>query len=110
MTEQNFIEGFYDLQVPVDAQKYDAVKTFFLSRTKGNIDAAESLTTAFLEVAINQRIDPIQLLQEFKTLKESNNSFRIALIALLNETRPASSKIGFSQRPQPNPLMIRNLR
>lgn len=105
----DFIDGVYNLQIPVETQKFDAIRTFFLSRTKGNTEAANSLTTAFLEIATNQGIDPMALLDQFRNIKD-NNSLRIALIALFNETRPNTSKIGFSQRPVPNPIAVRNLR
>lgn len=109
LKEIDFIDGVYDLQIPVEAQKFEAVKTFFLSRTKGNTEAATGLTTAFIEIAVNQGTDPMKLLDQFKGIKD-NRSLRVALIALFNETRPSSSKIGFSQRPQPNPVAVRNLR
>ncbi len=107
--EFDYFNAFYQTQVPIDGAKYDAVFTFFLSRTNNNQEAAKSLTSSLLQIAFSTGISPIAVLEDFKKFK-SNESFKTALIALFNSTRRNTSKLGFSIDPSPPLQIIRNIR
>ena len=108
-SEQNYFEKYYQTQSPIESSKYDAVYTFFLSRTNNNKDAARSLTASLLEITYSTGVDPMSVLDDFKRYNQ-NESFRTALIGLFNSSRRNTSKLGFSANPTPQPLVLRNIR
>jgi hypothetical protein len=108
-TEYNYFNSYYQTQAPISGPKYDAVYTFFLSRTNNNKDAARSLTASLLEIAYSSGVDPMLILDDFKKYNK-NESFKLALIGLFNGTRRNTSKIGFATQPTPTPQVSRNIR
>lgn len=108
-TEDNYFENYYQTQSPIESSKYDAVYTFFLSRTNNNADAARSLTASLLEITYSTGVDPMSVLDDFKKYNQ-NESFRTALIGLFNSSRRNTSKLGFSANPTPMPTVLRNVR
>lgn len=104
----SFFSGYYRTNLPVTGQQYDAVLTFFLKKTNGNRTAAEALTASVMTISQNQGVNPIGFIEEFKRYKD-NDSFKAALLALLNTDRRPTSKLGYSISPQANPAIIRNL-
>ena len=108
-TEFNYFDQYYQTQVPIDSSKFDAVFTFFLSRTNNNQDAARSLAASLLEITYSTGVDPMIVLEDFKKYNQ-NESFRTALIGLFNSSRRNTSKLGFSTNPTPHPLVLRNIR
>lgn len=104
----SYFSSYYRTNLPVTGQQYDAVLTFFLKKTNGNRTAAEALTASVMTIAQNQGVDPIGFIEEFKRYKD-NDSFKAALLALLNSDRRSTSKLGYSVTPQANPNIIRNL-
>lgn len=104
----SFFEGYYTTTLPVNGQKYDAVLTFFLKKTEGNKIAAEALTASLMVIAQNRGIDPMGVIEEFKKFND-NESFRAALISLLNSNRRTTSKLGYSITPESNPYVTRNI-
>jgi hypothetical protein len=109
VSQQTYFDRFYNTQTPVSGQQYDAVYTFFLSRTNNNKEAARSLTTSLLEVTYQNSIDPLVVLEDFKKYNQ-NESFKTALIGLFNSTRRNTSKIGFAANTPPAPRAARNVR
>lgn len=107
--EQAFFDGYYNVQLPVSGAQFDAVQTFFLSRTNGEKEAARSLATSLLEITKNRGIDPMELIDQFKKYR-SNDAFKNAIIALFNSGRSRTSRIGYSQPPAAAPLVVRNIR
>ena len=103
-----FFTGYYKVGRNVSGQKYDAVMTFFLKRTSGNRQAAESLTATIIAIAQNRGIDPIGLIEQFKTLTK-DESFKAALISLINSDRRPTSKLGFAAEPNQNQYVLRNI-
>ena len=108
-SQQAYFDRFYQTQASISGQQYDAVYTFFLSRTNNNKDAARSLTASLLEVTYQNGLDPLVVLDDFKTYNQ-NESFKTALIGLFNSSRRNTSKIGFSAIVVPAPKVIRNVR
>ena len=109
INQQTYFYSFYDKQSPVSCQQYDAVYTFFLSRTNNNKDAARSLATSLLEITYQNGIDPMVVLDDFKQYNQNEN-FKTALIGLFNSSRRNTSKIGFAPENPPAPRAARNIR
>jgi hypothetical protein len=84
------------------------VFTFFLKKTSGNRTAAEALTASVMTIAQNQGVNPIGFIEEFKKYKD-NDSFKAALLSLLNSDRRPTSKLGYSVVPEANPNIVRNI-
>ena len=103
-----YFSGYYQTTLPVSGQQYDAVLTFFLKRTKGNRSSAEALTATIMSIAQSRGLDPISLIEEFKRYND-DDSFKAALIALLNSDRRSTSKLGYSVVPSGNPYVVRNI-
>ena len=108
-SEYNYFDSYYQIQAPISGPKFDAVYTFFLSRTNNNKEAARSLTASLLEIAYSTGVDPMLILDDFKKYNK-NESFKIALIGLFNRSRRNTSKIGFATQPIPTPQVARNIR
>lgn len=104
----SYFDGYYTTNLPVNGQKYDAVLTFFLKKTEGNRTAAEALTASLMVIAQGRGIDPMSVIEEFKKFND-NESFRAALIALMNSTRRSTSKLGYATVPESNPYVTRNV-
>ncbi len=104
----SYFSGYYRTTLPVSGQQYDTVLTFFLRKTSGNRTAAEALTASVMAIAQNQGVDPVGFIEEFKRYKD-NDSFKAALLALLNSDRRPTSKLGYSVAPKANPNIIRNI-
>ena len=107
--QEEYFGNFYNTQSPVSPDQYDAVYTFFLSRSNNNKEAAKSLTTSLLQVTYQNSIDPMVVLGDFKKYNQ-NESFKTALIGLFNSTRRNTSKIGFSAKTVPSQNVMRNIR
>lgn len=103
-----YFNGYYQTNLPVSGQQYDAVLTFFLKKSNGNRVAAEALTASIMTIAQNQGVDPIGFIEEFKRYND-NDSFKAAILSLLNSDRRPTSKLGYSIMPQANPNVVRNI-
>ena len=103
-----YFSGYYQTTLPVSGQQYDAVLTFFLKKTTGNRVAAEALTASVMTIAQNRGIDPMSFIEEFKRYND-DDSFKAALLALLNSDRRSTSKLGYSVTPEANPYVARNI-
>lgn len=89
--------------------EYDLVYAFFLSRTKNNKDVAKNLTASLFEVCKNLQLDPVSVITEFKKYQQDAN-FKAVLVALFNEGRQNTSKLGFNRGRENSPLVVRNIR
>lgn len=103
-----YFSGYYQTTLPVSGQQHDAVLTFFLKKTSGNRVAAEALTASIMTIAQNRGINPIGFIEEFKRYND-NDSFKAALLALLNSDRRSTSKLGYAIAPESNPNIVRNI-
>jgi hypothetical protein len=108
-TDIDYFDFYYQTQNNIDGARFDAVFSFFLSRTNNNKEAARSLAASLLEVTYSTGIDPMLLLEDFKKINQ-NESFKSALIGLFNSSRRNTSKIGFSRNTSASPLVLRNIR
>lgn len=104
----NFVNSYYSKSIPTSGMNYDAVLTFFLARTKGDKTAAEALTSSVLILATGKGLNPISIIEQFKKITD-NQSFKAALVALLNSDRRPTSKLGYAAAPNPDPYVTRNV-
>ena len=104
----NYVQGFYSNNYSVSGDEYDAVRTFFLARTKGDASAAEALTSSILTISYSRNIKPLSIVEEFKQYRD-NTSFTAALLALMNTDRRNTSKLGYSATPIPDQYVVRNI-
>jgi len=104
----NYFAGFYSKNVTVAGSVYDAVLAFFLGRTRNDRSAAEALTSSVMVLAQGRGIDPIGLIEDFKKIND-DQSFKAALVALLNSDRRPTSKLGYANIPEPDPYVTRNI-
>jgi hypothetical protein len=104
----SYFSGYYKTTLPVSGQQYDAVLTFFLKKTSGNRTAAEALTASIMTISQNRGINPIGFIEEFKRYND-NDSFKAALLSLLNSDRRSTSKLGYAVAPKANPNIVRNI-
>ena len=81
---------------------------FFLRKTKGDKTAAEALASSVMVLALNRGFSPIGLIEDFKKIND-NQSFKAALVALLNSDRRPTSKLGYAAIPDPNQYIVRNI-
>ena len=108
-TDIDYFDFYYQTQNNIDGARFDAVFSFFLSRTNNNKEAARSLAASLLEITYSTGTDPMLLLEDFKKINQ-NESFKSALIGLFNSSRRNTSKIGFSRNTSASPLVLRNIR
>ena len=104
----DYFAGYYNKNVTVAGTVYDVVLTFFLGRTRGDRTAAEALTSSVMVLAQGRGIDPVGLIEDFKKIKD-DQSFKAALVALLNSDRRPTSKLGYANIPEPDPYVTRNV-
>ena len=105
---KDFAQGYYSNNYGVSGDEYDAVRTFFLARTKGDAAAADALTSSVLTITYNRNIKPLSIVEEFKQYRD-NTSFTAALLALMNTDRRNTSKLGYSATPAPDQYVVRNI-
>lgn len=106
--QRDYFENYYNRDVPVDGEKFDAVVAFFESKTQ-NTGSARALATALLEISKNIDIDPMIVIDDFKKYQD-NESFQAALIGLFNSSRRNTSKLGYAPAKTPAAVVARNVR
>lgn len=107
--ENDYFNSLYQTQSPISGNQFDAIYAFFLSKTNNNKEAAKSLSASVIEIANQNGIDPMVILNDFKNYNQQEN-FKIALIGLFNGNRKNTSKIGFFSVQPPAPQVTRNIR
>jgi len=100
----NYFETFFDPTMGTSPNVNDAFIGYFQSVT-GNAETGVALAGSVLYSALNQGIEPMSLLDEFRKLppKELNNY----LTMLLNLNRIGTSLLGISNAPQTNRYVAR---
>ena len=82
----------------------DAIETYFEIITK-NRTSARVLASAVIFTAINQGVNPLELIKEFKKMKAGE--LNDALATYLNLNRVPTSLIGTLNNPTPNQFVER---
>lgn len=105
--QQMFNGAFYQ-NIPISEDVYSIVYSFFLAKMNGLEDIAKTLTQSLLTSCYGTKINPIDILNEFNNVA-SESAFKRQLIAVLNNNRYPSSKIGYSRGITPNKWVQRNI-
>jgi hypothetical protein len=93
--------------VTVTSGEYDAVLGFFLDKTDGNNEIANSLTDTVISIATNTGNSPMIIVDELR--EYGLNDIQQSIISLLNQTRNDTSMLGFNKSQSPNNLVARNI-
>lgn len=99
-----FFNNYFTEKLTTSSNVNDAVLGYFETIT-GNKDAAKVLADSVLYTALNQGLDPMSVIDEFRKLppKELN----AYLTMFLNFNRVDTSLLGISNQPQTNKYIQR---
>jgi pyruvate/2-oxoacid:ferredoxin oxidoreductase alpha subunit len=100
-------DQFYDYEVSVPAQEYDAVYSFLRSQF-GTAEAAGNFAVTVFRIAEENRIPVMNLLQQLQGLNATE--LTLTLSYYLNNLRSASTLLGINQPVVPNFYVARNIR
>lgn len=109
-SENDFFANYHKAGDSVTPGTHDAVTAYFLGMTNGDKNAATALAATLFEISKEYNVDPMTILDDFKSFKGGKDSFKKALIALFNKSRRNTSKIGFEQTQVMPPSVARNIR
>ena len=100
----NYFDNFFKNGESVSSNVNDAVIAYFQSVT-GNADTGTTLAASVLYTALQQKIDPMKLIDQFRKMKPGElNAY---LTMLLNVNRVGTSLLGLSNSPQTSPYITR---
>lgn len=87
--------------------EFDAVKGFFLRKTNGDHETANSLADTIIQVASANGINVMSMLDQLKDY--NTTQVQQAVVSLINQTRGNTSILGFNKNKAPNPSVARNV-
>lgn len=102
----NYFNNFYDSFSSLEPHRYESIISFFQKQT-GSIESAKLLTQAVVDTAKDQRVDPLELLEEFKLSNADEFSYILSLY--LNSSRVNTSLLGVKSDKKPNFYVARNI-
>lgn len=103
---RRFFNGFFEEDIAVSDNEWDAVHGFFLGVTDSP-EAAAALSEAIITSSRQQKVSSIDLIQEFS--KFSGLELDNVLALFFNSTRRNTSLLGFNQNRSPNQYVSRNV-
>lgn len=101
-----YFNNLYRPAAAISTGKYDAIISYFQQQT-GSIDSAKLMTQAVIDTAEAQRVDPIQLLEQFK--KSQDSELAVILALYMNSSRVNTSFLGYKQTPSLNQYVERSI-
>lgn len=102
----SYFNNLYTPSKAIATGKYDTIISYFQQRT-GNIDTAKIMTQAVIDTAEAQRLDPLEVLNQFKVAPDDELSIVLALY--LNSSRINTSLLGYKVTPPINQYTARNI-
>jgi len=93
--QRKFFDNYYTKVDSVDPAQFDIVRGFLLGRGL-DTSTVDNLTISLLEVAKEQQLDPVELIDQLE-LVEDKIQLNTILCILLNTTRNRTSVLGYSQ-------------
>lgn len=102
----SYFNNVYQPSTAISSGKYDSIISYFQVQT-GSIESAKLMTQAVIDTAEAQKIDPLELLEQFKKTQGSELSVILALY--LNSSRLNTSLLGYKQQPKLSHLVERNI-
>ena len=106
IVEKRFFNNFFDKPISFASNQHDALLSFFQTVAK-NPKAAMILTSAVIYTGKQQGIEPMQILEKFRSLNGAELSRVLTLF--LNYYRYGSSLIGTSIVKQNNKYVMRSV-
>ena len=100
----DFFNNYYNFPDSISQNVDDAVLGYFQSIT-GDVDAGRNLAGCVIQTAIQQGIEPMSLIDEFRKLRP--NELNTYLTMFLNFSRANTSLLGLSNSPQTNKYIRR---
>jgi len=97
----------YDRPIEITQNVVDALYAFFISRTE-NKDAAMALVNSVLVTSLNERINPMTLLDDFRALGD-DFVLDAHLANFLNTSRNNTSMLGVINVPRINHHIARTI-
>ena len=102
----DFFEQYFDLNKTVSENELYAIIGYFESKAL-NTEAAKALSIAVIQGAIDQNLQPMEVLDQFKKLPKQQLDTYLAYF--LNLTRYPSSLIGLSSKQSSNIYVQRSI-
>lgn len=99
-----YFNSFFDAELHTSQNIDDAVIGYFQTIT-GNKDSGRTLAATVLFTALSQGIDPMTIVDEFRTL--APNELNAYLTVFLNINRANTSLLGLGLTPQTNKYIQR---
>ena len=91
----------------ISSNQNDAVTAFFEQVTNGNKQSAAVLASTVIYTAMAQGIDPMSILQQFRSLKDGEINLYLAMF--LNLNRVGTSLVGVNNNPVQNKYVTRTI-
>jgi hypothetical protein len=91
----------------VNPTEFDAIRGFFLRKTKDNETVADGLTDTVMQLANLHNISPMDLIDDFGDY--AITEIQQALVSLINQTRTNTSILGFNKNKAPSQIVARNI-
>jgi len=99
-------DKFYDLNLVVNAQEYEVVRSFFVNNMS-NKAAADSFTISLFRVANETQSSVMDLLQTFKS--NEHMQIQLTMAYYLNSVSNKTVMFGVNNLIAPNNLVQRNI-
>ena len=91
----DFFNGYYSQPIQVSDDVWTQVYGYFYNITN-NVEAANALAQSLLTLTYNNKLNPLDLLQQFQ--KNPNNSdVKTLLISFFNNIKGSTSKLGYKK-------------
>ena len=103
---QKFFDQYFDKNFTITENELSAIVSYFESRTS-NKTAAKSLALAVISGAVEQNLQPMEILDQFKKLPQQQLDTYLAYF--LNLTRYPTSLVGLSSVPVANRYVARSI-
>jgi hypothetical protein len=100
----NYFDNFFNSGTGISANTDDAVIAYFQSVT-GDADSGIALAASVIYAALQQNMDPMTLVDEFKQLRPGELNAYLAMF--LNSNRAGTSLLGISNSPQTDKYITR---
>ena len=102
-----YFNNFFIAPGNVSSGQNDAVTAFFEQITGGNKESAAVLASTVIYTAMAQGLDPMSILEQFRSLK--NGEINLYLAMFLNLNRVGTSLVGLNNQPVQNKYVTRTI-
>ena len=91
----------------ISSNQNDAVTAFFEQQTNGNKQSAAILASTVVYTAMAQGLDPMNIIQQFQSLRPGEIDLYLAMF--LNLNRVGTSLVGINNSPVQNKYVTRTI-